>query len=129
MKKNHRCVFLLFVWLVAITPAVVSAATAQQADVDCVICCKATTGGSSNCRVDIERCVVTIYRICLSGKKVFCGSHHWSLVACREDTRPWYEECWEYTGQTCENSMPISIRDYSCDESYINQQCLETLPE
>lgn len=129
MKNTPLCTILLSMVIGAFLPTFLPAATAKQGNVDCIICCKATTGGSSNCRMDIERCAARWEHICPSGKKVYCGTFLWSFIACREDTRPAYEECWEYTGQTCTNAYPVNSPDYDCDQGYINQQCLEHIPE
>lgn len=129
MKTTHLYKILLSALISVSIPTIMSAAMAKQDDVDCIICCRATTGGSSNCRLDIEHCNATWEYTCPSGKKVYCGYFEWNFIACREDTRPSYEECWAYTGQTCENAMSISAIDYVCDQSYIEIQCLENIPE
>lgn len=129
MKTTHLYKILLSALISVSIPTIMSAAMAKQDGVDCIICCRATTGGSSNCRLDIERCAARWEYTCPSGKKVYCGTFLWSFIACREDTRPSYEECWDYTSQTCTNAYPANSPDYDCDQEYINQKCLENIHE
>jgi hypothetical protein len=129
MKIPHTYTSVLLLCMSSVIPVSLIAATANQGSVDCGICCRATTGGSSNCRLDVEHCSADWIHTCPSGNKVYCGYFEWNFIACREDTRSYYEECWEYTGRTCENAIPVNALDYMCDQHYIDMQCLELMPK